>query len=61
MRREMLMSLRAEEDEEWQDLVYHGPESAESAEAFGAVFSQSEEILETQSNVTTFLSSIRGL
>jgi len=26
MRREMLMSLRAEEDEEWQDLVYHGPE-----------------------------------
>ena len=26
MRREMLMSLRAEEEEEWQDLVYHGPE-----------------------------------
>lgn len=26
MRREMLMSLRAEEEEEWQDLVFHGPE-----------------------------------
>lgn len=25
-RREMLMSLRAEEEEEWQDLTYHGPE-----------------------------------
>ena len=36
-------------------------QSAESTEAFDAVFSRSEEILETQSNVTTFLSSIRGL
>jgi len=36
-------------------------QSAESTEAFDAVFSLSEEILETQSNVTTFLSSIRGL
>jgi DNA-directed RNA polymerase III subunit RPC5 len=26
MRREMLLSLRAEEDEEWQALAYHGPE-----------------------------------
>ena len=26
MRREMLMSLRAEEEEEWQDLAFHGPE-----------------------------------
>jgi DNA-directed RNA polymerase-3 subunit RPC5 len=26
MRREMLMSLRAEEEEEWQDLIYHAPE-----------------------------------
>lgn len=26
MRREMLMSLRAEEEEEWQDLTFHGPE-----------------------------------
>lgn len=25
-RREMLMSLRAEEEEEWQDLTFHGPE-----------------------------------
>jgi len=26
MRREILMSLRAEEEEEWQDLTYHDPE-----------------------------------
>ena len=26
MRREMLMSVRAEEEEEWQDLTFHGPE-----------------------------------
>lgn len=26
MRREMLMSLRAEEEEEWQGLTFHGPE-----------------------------------
>jgi hypothetical protein len=26
MRRELLMSLRVEEEEEWQDLTYHGPE-----------------------------------
>ena len=26
VRREMLMSLRAEEEEEWQDLTFHGPE-----------------------------------
>ena len=36
-------------------------QSAESAEAFEAIFSQSGEILESQSNVTSFLSSIRGL
>jgi len=61
MRRELLMSLRVEEEEEWQDLTYHGPESAGSAEALDAIFSQSGELLESQSNVTTFLSSIRGL
>jgi DNA-directed RNA polymerase III subunit RPC5 len=26
MRRELLISLRVEEEEEWQDLTYHGPE-----------------------------------
>lgn len=61
MRREMLMSLRAEEEEEWQDLTFHGPESAESSEAYEAIFSQSGEMLKSQSNVTIFLSSIHGL
>ncbi|KAI0002049.1 DNA-directed RNA polymerase III subunit Rpc5 [Russula vinacea] len=61
MRREMLLSLRAEEDEEWQALAYHGPESAESSEAYEAIFSQSGEMLQSQSNVTIFLRSIHGL
>ncbi|KAH9968989.1 DNA-directed RNA polymerase III subunit Rpc5 [Russula dissimulans] len=64
IRREMLMSIRAEEEEEWQDLTYHVAEdlqSAESSEAYEALFSQSGEILESQSNITTFTSSIPGL
>jgi DNA-directed RNA polymerase-3 subunit RPC5 len=61
MRREMLMSLRAEEEEEWQALAYHGPESAESSEAYEAIFAQSGEMLQSESNVTIFLRSIHGL
>ncbi|KAH8998943.1 DNA-directed RNA polymerase III subunit Rpc5 [Lactarius hatsudake] len=60
VRREMLMGIRAEEEDEWQELAYHGPESAESNEAYEALFSQCGEVLESQSNVSTFLSSIRG-
>jgi len=60
IRREMLMSLRAEEEEEWQALSYHGPESAESSEAYEAIFSQNGEALESHSDVTTFLRSIPG-
>jgi hypothetical protein len=36
-------------------------QTAGSAEAFDALFSQSDDMLETQSNVTTFLSSIHGV
>ncbi|KAI0304912.1 DNA-directed RNA polymerase III subunit Rpc5 [Russula brevipes] len=61
MRRELLMSLRAEEEEEWQGLAYHSPESAESSEAYEAIFSRGSEKLESQSNITSFLSSISGL
>ncbi|KAH9175328.1 DNA-directed RNA polymerase III subunit Rpc5 [Lactarius sanguifluus] len=60
VRREMLMGIRAEEEDEWQELAYHGPESAESNEAYEALFSQCGDVLESQSNVSTFLSSIRG-
>ncbi|KAH9082109.1 DNA-directed RNA polymerase III subunit Rpc5 [Lactarius deliciosus] len=60
VRREMLMGIRAEEEDEWQELAYHGPESAESSEAYEALFSQCGDVLESQSNVSTFLSSIRG-
>jgi len=61
IRREMLMSIRAEEEEGWQDLTYHVAESTESSEAYEALFSQSGEILESQSNITNFTSSIPGL
>ncbi|KAI9460905.1 DNA-directed RNA polymerase III subunit Rpc5 [Lactarius psammicola] len=60
VRREMLMGIRAEEEDEWQELAYHGPESAESNEAYEALFSRCGDVLESQSNVSTFLSSIRG-
>jgi len=36
-------------------------QSAESVEAYEALFSRSGEILESQSNITTFTSSIPGL
>ncbi len=36
-------------------------QSAESSEAYEAIFSQSGEMLKSQSNVTVFLSSIQGL
>ncbi|KAI0274613.1 DNA-directed RNA polymerase III subunit Rpc5 [Gloeopeniophorella convolvens] len=61
VRREMLMALRAEEDEAWNDFAYHGNESPESSEAYEAIFSRNAEALESQTNVTTFLSTIRGL
>jgi hypothetical protein len=38
-----------------------GSQSAESSEAYEAIFSQSGEMLQSQSNVTIFLRSIHGL
>jgi len=61
VRREMLLAIRAEEDEAWEDLDYHGGEAAESGEAYEAVFSQNVEELDSKSNVTTFIKNIRGL
>ncbi|KAI0068406.1 hypothetical protein BV25DRAFT_1818816 [Artomyces pyxidatus] len=61
IRREMLIAIRAEEDEAWQDFDYYDGETPQSGEAYEALFSQSVEDLQSNANVTTFLKSIRGL
>ncbi|THH20831.1 hypothetical protein EW146_g599 [Bondarzewia mesenterica] len=58
IRREMLIAIRAEEDEDWQDFQYHDAEVADSEEAYEALFSRNAEELECQSNVTSFLKGI---
>ncbi|KAI0051743.1 hypothetical protein FA95DRAFT_1484728 [Auriscalpium vulgare] len=61
VRREMLMAIRAEEDEAWDDLEYHDGESGESGEVYDSVFSQTADELESKTDVSTFLKTIRGL
>ncbi|KAI0318482.1 DNA-directed RNA polymerase III subunit Rpc5 [Amylostereum chailletii] len=61
VRREMLVAIHAEEDEVWTDFEFHDAESAESAEAYEAIFSQHFEDLDCTTDVTTFLKSIPGL
>lgn len=61
VRREMLMAVRAEEDEEWQDFHYHDGETADCEEAYEALFSQNREDLECKSKVISFLKDIQGL
>ncbi|KAG0709009.1 hypothetical protein DFH29DRAFT_979160 [Suillus ampliporus] len=68
VRREMLLAIRAEEDEVWQDLDFCDGEvffffalPAEGHEVFEAVFAQSEEHLECKSDITAFLKGIKGL
>ncbi|KAJ6604448.1 DNA-directed RNA polymerase III subunit Rpc5, partial [Mycena vulgaris] len=60
-RREMLIAIRAEEDESWQDLEFCDVTSAESEETFEGIFSQSEDVLESKTDVTAFLKDIAGL
>lgn len=80
VRREMLVAIRSEEDENWEDLEFCDGtvrydlnffqsshtnatvyQTHESEEAFEAVFSHSEELLECKSDVTGFLKGIEGL
>lgn len=61
VRREMLATIRSEEDESWVDLEYCGGETEESGEVFEAVFSRSGQELECKTGLTTFLKDIRGL
>ncbi|KAH8100619.1 DNA-directed RNA polymerase III subunit Rpc5 [Cristinia sonorae] len=61
VRREMLMAIRSEEDERWEDYEYCDGEAAESNDAFERVLSSNEEILECKTNITKMLKDIKGL
>ncbi|KAI0082825.1 hypothetical protein K474DRAFT_1681210 [Panus rudis PR-1116 ss-1] len=61
IRREMLLTIRAEEDEKWEDYEFCDGGTAESNEAFESVFTNSDEVLECTTDITNMLKSIRGL
>lgn len=61
VRREMLQIIRAEEDEAWDTLEFCDLNTQSSGDAFEGIFSQSNEILRCQTNITAFLKEIRGL
>ncbi|KAF9475609.1 hypothetical protein BDN70DRAFT_813812 [Pholiota conissans] len=60
VRRDMLHIIRAEEDEKWQDLEFSDP-TDQSSTVFESIFSQSNELLECSTNISTFIKSIKGL
>ncbi|KIM85382.1 hypothetical protein PILCRDRAFT_359891 [Piloderma croceum F 1598] len=60
-RREILLAIRTENEEAWEDLEFCDVETADSESAFEAVFSQSAEPLECKTEVTAFLKHIPGL
>lgn len=60
-RREMLLAIRAEEEEPWQSVEFCGTETEASSEALESMFSRNGEQLECKTNMSTVLSSIKGL
>jgi len=60
-RHEMLLAMRKEEEEPWQDLEYCDGETEEASQAFDTLFSRSDEKLTCKSDITTILTSIPGL
>ncbi|KDQ63764.1 hypothetical protein JAAARDRAFT_119631 [Jaapia argillacea MUCL 33604] len=61
VRREMLVAIRAEEDERWEDLEYCDGDDVESGVAFEALFSQNQEPLKCETGLANFLRDIPGL
>jgi len=61
VRREILSIVRAEDEEHWQDFEFCGLETEESATSMDAIFSQSGEVLQCQSDITAYLKDIQGL
>ncbi|CAL1696083.1 unnamed protein product [Somion occarium] len=61
VRREMLMKIRAEEDESWEDYEFHDGQAPESGDAFESTFATHDNILECTTDITSMLKNIRGL
>ncbi|KLO20576.1 hypothetical protein SCHPADRAFT_918061 [Schizopora paradoxa] len=63
VRREMLLMMRNEEEEPWQDLNYYDGETEEAGHSFDSIFiePESEPKLSCDSNLTTIIKSIPGL
>jgi len=63
VRREMLLIMRNEEEEAWQDLNFYDGETEEAGLSFDSIFvdAQSELKLSCDSNLTNFIKSIPGL
>ncbi|CCM00911.1 uncharacterized protein FIBRA_02957 [Fibroporia radiculosa] len=61
VRREMLTTIHAEEDEKWDDYEYCDGETEESNVAFEALFSHSDEQLECETDIAAVLKDIPGL
>ncbi|EGO00803.1 hypothetical protein SERLA73DRAFT_105211 [Serpula lacrymans var. lacrymans S7.3] len=61
VRRDMLLAIRAEEDETWQDLEFCDGDTAESNTAFETLFSQNEDRLECKTDISAFIKEIKGL
>ncbi|KAI0348655.1 hypothetical protein BDW22DRAFT_1313062, partial [Trametopsis cervina] len=61
MRREMLTTIRAEEDEGWVSYEYCDGQTEEANAAFESIFCQSSEQLECKTDLTTMLNGIKGL
>jgi len=54
-RRELLSHIRAEEDDPWEELVYHDGASGESRDTFESLLSKEEQELQTSDNVSIFI------
>ncbi|KAI6136781.1 DNA-directed RNA polymerase III subunit Rpc5 [Pisolithus sp. B1] len=61
IRREMLLAMRAVEEEPWQAIEYCDGGMEESNQVFQSILSDSEERLECKTSIATLLKSIRGL
>ncbi|KAG8219926.1 hypothetical protein J3R82DRAFT_924, partial [Butyriboletus roseoflavus] len=60
-RREMLLAIRAEEDEPWQPVQFCDGETADSNAVFESIFSRNNGLLECKTEIASYLKSIKEL
>ncbi|TFK30595.1 hypothetical protein FA15DRAFT_17087 [Coprinopsis marcescibilis] len=60
-RREILQLIRAEEDEAWENLEFCDIKTDASATSFESMFSQNNDVLRCDSDITTFVKGIKDL